>query len=227
VEHTTTIPRVRRRLRLVRGMAAGVVAVMLSAGCSSGSGSSSTPITTRPPDTLAPLTPVTSVTAATTATPPALATLPPVTPAPTTLPPPTLAPTTLPPTTLPPTLPPAPPAPTTTTALVKAGAVILVANASGVPGAALKLNTELRAAGFTTTGATNASGTETTLDVSKVYVLPGAEAVAQTVAAVMGGLVVAQMPVPAPITNATAALGEATVLVMLGKDFAGKKPPGL
>jgi hypothetical protein len=58
-------------------------------------------------------------------------------------------------------------------------------------------------------------------------VLPGAEAVAQTVAAVMGGLVVAQMPVPAPITNATAALGEATVLVMLGKDFAGKKPPGL
>jgi hypothetical protein len=208
VEHTTTIPRVRRRLRLVRGMAAGVVAVMLSAGCSSGSGSSSTPTTTRPPDTLAPLTPVTSVTAATTATPPALATLPPVTPAPTTLPPP-------------------PQAPTTHTALVKAGAVILVANASGVPGAALKLNTELRAAGFTTTGATNASGTETTLDVSKVYVLPGAEAVAQTVAAVMGGLVVAQMPVPAPITNATAALGEATVLVMLGKDFAGKKPPGL
>jgi hypothetical protein len=37
----------------------------------------------------------------------------------------------------------------------------------------------------------------------------------------------ARMPTPAPITDATAGLGEATVLIMLGRDLVGKTPPGL
>ena len=120
------------------------------------------------------------------------------------------------------------PAPTTTTVpLVTEGAVVLVANASNVPGGAGKLASALAAVGFHMAPSTNAGGNEERLDVTKIYFLPGGEAVAQSLAMVMGSVAVTRMPVPAPITGANANLADATVLIMLGKDLAGKKIPGL
>ena len=105
--------------------------------------------------------------------------------------------------------------------------MVLVANATNVPGAAGRLTAQLQAAGFQMMEATNAAGNEEFLDVTKVYVRPGGEVVAQSISLVMGGVALAAMPTPAWITGANAALGDATVLVMLGKDLAGKTPPGL
>lgn len=120
------------------------------------------------------------------------------------------------------------PAPTTTTVpLVTEGAVVLVANASNVPGGAGKLASALAAVGFHMAPSTNAGGNEERLDVTKIYFLPGGEAVAQSLAMVMGSVAVTRMPVPAPITGANVDLADATVLIMLGKDLAGKKIPGL
>ena len=120
------------------------------------------------------------------------------------------------------------PAPTTTTVpLVTEGAVVLVANASNVPGGAGKLASALAAVGFHMAPSTNAGGNEERLDVTKIYFLPGGEAVAQSLAMVMGIVAVTRMPVPAPITGANANLADATVLIMLGTDLAGKKIPGL
>lgn len=120
------------------------------------------------------------------------------------------------------------PAPTTTTVpLVTEGAVVLVANASNVPGGAGKLASALAAVGFHMAPSTNAGGNEERLDVTKIYFLPGGEAVAQSLAMVMGSVAVTRMPVPAPITGANVELADATVLIMLGKDLAGKKIPGL
>ena len=116
--------------------------------------------------------------------------------------------------------------PTTTTTIVTEGAIVLVANATDVPGAASRLGEQLRDRGFTVADATNAAGNEEKLDVSRIYFLPAGEAVARSVSILMLGLPVDPMPVPASIVGATAALGDATVLVMLGKDLAGKRFPG-
>ena len=62
------------------------------------------------------------------------------------------------------------------------------------------------------------------LDVSKVYFLPAGADVATSIGRVMGGIVVARMPVPVSITGGPAKLGEATVVVLLGKDLAKNKP---
>lgn len=110
---------------------------------------------------------------------------------------------------------------TTTIEVVVEGGVLKVANASGVDGAAGKLTLELAALGFQTREPTNAAGPDESLDVSKVYVKPGSEAVARSVAALMGGLEVLAMPSPAWIKGATDGLGDATVLVVLGHDLAG------
>src|SRR6185295_5910838 len=92
----------------------------------------------------------------TTATPPTTTTT-------TTAMPPTTTTTT---TTLPPTT------PSTTIPLITEGATIIVANASGVTGAAALLGQELGAAGFHVFDITNSAGVEERLDVSKVYFLP-------------------------------------------------------
>ena len=110
---------------------------------------------------------------------------------------------------------------TTTIEVVVEGGVLKVANASGMDGAAGKLTLELAALGFQTREPTNTAGPDESLDVSKVYVMPGSEAVARSVAALMGGLEVLAMPSPAWIKGATAGLGDATVLVVLGHDLAG------
>jgi hypothetical protein len=108
--------------------------------------------------------------------------------------------------------------------LITEGAVAIVSNASGVTGAAALLTQELTALGFHMGDATNAAGVEERLDVSKVYYLPAGADVATSIGRVMGGVAVTRMPVPVSITGGPARLGDATVVVMLGKDLANNKP---
>ena len=115
----------------------------------------------------------------------------------------------------------------TTLPLVLTGATVIVANASGVAQTAAQFSKSLGQVGFTMATPTNAGGAEATITVSKVYFLPGGEAVAASVARSMGGVAVAAMPTPVPIKNEAAGLGDATVLVMLGSDLAGKALPAL
>lgn len=114
---------------------------------------------------------------------------------------------------------------TTTIPLVTAGAVVKVANASGVPRAAAGLSTLLSGLGFTMAEPVNAAGWEEELEVTKVYARDEARAVAESVARMLGGVAIERMPTPAPIDGATAGLGEATVLVMLGADLGGEPLP--
>ena len=102
--------------------------------------------------------------------------------------------------------------------------MIIVANASRVTGAAALLTQELGALGFHLANPTNGAGIEEQLDVSKVYYLPAGADVATSVGRVMGNILVTRMPVPVWITGGPAKLGDATVVVMLGKDIAGNKP---
>lgn len=125
----------------------------------------------------------------------------------------TAAPTTS--TTLPPT--------TTTAPIVTKPGVVKVANASGVDGAAGVLTDEFKALGFDTRKATNGAGIDEDLKVSKIYVIAGSEAVAESISRLMGGIEVLPMTTPAWITGANENLADATVLVMLGHDLAGKK----
>ena len=71
---------------------------------------------------------------------------------------------------------------------------------------------------------TNAAGYEERLDVTKVYFLPAGANVAASIGRIMGNVLVTRMPVPVSIIGGPARLGEATVVVMLGKDLASKKP---
>ena len=114
---------------------------------------------------------------------------------------------------------------TTTIPLVTAGAVGKVANASGVPRAAAGLTTLLSGLGLVVAEPVNAAGWEEKLDVTKVYARDDSRAVAESVARMLGGVAIERMPTPAPIDGATAGLGEATVLVMLGADLAGQPLP--
>lgn len=115
---------------------------------------------------------------------------------------------------------------TTTIPLVTAGATVLVANAADVPGAAAKLTSELGALGFQMAEPTNADGLEERLEVSKVYYLAPGQAVAESIARVLGNVVVAPMPTPVSISGGPDQLGAATVVVMLGRDLAGADLPG-
>jgi hypothetical protein len=117
-------------------------------------------------------------------------------------------------TTLPPT--------TTTEPLVLTPGIVKVANASGVQNAATLVGNELAAKGFTLRDPTNGVAAYAKLKVSVIFVLPGSEAVAHSVSRLMGGIEVRPMTIPAWITDGTAGLGDATVLVMLGSDRAKK-----
>ncbi|MCE9620786.1 MAG: LytR C-terminal domain-containing protein [Actinomycetia bacterium] len=109
----------------------------------------------------------------------------------------------------------------TTLPLELAGGVVKVANATEVEEAAQQLTNELAGVGFAVAEATNSAGKDEELSTSKIYVKAGSEAVAQSVAYLMGGIEVLRMPTPAWIFGGTAALGDTTVLVMLGSDLAG------
>lgn len=130
--------------------------------------------------------------------------------------PPTTAETTTPPTT-------AAPSTTTTTVLVTQGATVVVANASSINGAAGRMSDVLAGAGFSTDAATNS--TEGTIAVSKVYFDPSnpdAEAVANSLKALLGGgaIEVLEMVFPPLIDGGD--LGEATILLAMGDDIADR-----
>jgi len=111
---------------------------------------------------------------------------------------------------------------TTEPPLVTVGASVVVANASGVPGSAGRMSTELAAAGFEMVEpATNA--TSSGLEESIVYYDPSVTAaidVAGSVARVMGDLAVEAVPTPVPVEGAS--LNGAGVVVMLGSNQADK-----
>ena len=118
-------------------------------------------------------------------------------------------------TTLPPT--------TTTEPLIVTGAVVKVANASGVGGAATLLTSQLTKKGFTVRDPTNALGAYSKLKTSVIFVLPGGDDVGHSVSRLMGGVAIRTMTIPAWITDGTVGLGDATVLVMIGNDRANRK----
>jgi hypothetical protein len=110
---------------------------------------------------------------------------------------------------------------TTEPPLVTEGATVVVANASGVPGSAGRMTTELATLGFVMAEATNS--TQTGLTASIVHYDPSiaaAQSVAESVARSMGGLTVEAVPTPPPIDGGS--LNGAGVLVLLGTDEADK-----
>ncbi|MEQ1872765.1 MAG: LytR C-terminal domain-containing protein [Ilumatobacteraceae bacterium] len=113
------------------------------------------------------------------------------------------------------------PFPTTTTLpLSTAGGVVKVANATDIDEAAQRLTDEFAALGFAVAEPTNGAGKDEELAVSKIYVKDGSEAIAASVSYLMGGVEMLRMTTPAWIFGGTAALGDTTVLVMLGSDLA-------
>ncbi len=118
-----------------------------------------------------------------------------------------------------------PPTTTTTLPIVTTGAIVKVANAAGVPGAAGRFTQILQGLGYPVENPTDAAGYEIRLDVSKVYYKPEAEKAAKRMARLMG-VEAFPMPTPVPILEANAALGDSTIVVMLGRDLADEPIPG-
>ena len=107
--------------------------------------------------------------------------------------------------------------------------LVLVANASGMKGAAANATTELQQVGFTTATPTDAFGAEKVIPTTKVYYVAGAEATAQSVAQVFSTAtsVITTALVPAPVPVKGASMGEAKVLLMVGTDLANKPLPAI
>jgi hypothetical protein len=97
---------------------------------------------------------------------------------------------------------------------------VQVANASKVAGSAGQLTTELQGRGYIVQPAVNSSEITPKQTATVVYYLAGSETAAAQVAAELGG--VATAPMPAPIPTESGGLGEASVLILLGTDVAGK-----
>jgi hypothetical protein len=114
--------------------------------------------------------------------------------------------------------------PVETLAPNRTGFKIVVANSSGVQGAAGQMTTALQAEQFVVSQPVNADPTVGKLTTTVVYYVPGFESAATMVADVLGGVQILPVPVPPPIEGGS--LGEAVVLVMLGTDLAGKLLPG-
>jgi LytR cell envelope-related transcriptional attenuator len=109
------------------------------------------------------------------------------------------------------TVPTTAPAPTTT-AVDKASFTVIVANASGTSGAAKRKGDAMKADGYQVAEpVTN----QTKSDTTTVFYLSGSEAAAQNVAAYLNISDIQPMPTPAPVD-----LGQAQVLVNLGRDIA-------
>jgi hypothetical protein len=106
-------------------------------------------------------------------------------------------------------------APTTTTAPLNSF-VVLVANASGTSGAAKRKSDAMKNDGFQMADpVTNSKKADTTT----IYYLSGYEAAAQRVAQYLNISDVQAMPSPPPVP-----LGQAQVLVNLGRDIASDQP---
>lgn len=101
------------------------------------------------------------------------------------------------------------------------GAKVLVANSSHANGAAGQLSTALQGNQFTMGTPTNGAAKEA---ATKIQYLTGdvaAQAVAQSVAKLMGVATVEPIPTPVQLADPTT-LADNTVLVLLGDDKAGK-----
>ncbi len=109
---------------------------------------------------------------------------------------------------------------TTTTTILLTAFKVQVANASKVAGSAGQLTVELQGRGYIVQPALNASDITPKQTTTVVYFLPGSEAAAAAVATELGG--VATAPMPTPVPTETGQLGEASVLILLGTDLAGK-----
>jgi len=114
-----------------------------------------------------------------------------------------------------------PPPTITLLPLALEGGVVRVANATEIEEAAQRLTNELGGLGFVVDLPTNSAGKDEVLTTSKIYVKAGSESVAESISYLMGDIEILRMPTPAWIFGGTAALGDTTVLVMLGSDLAG------
>lgn len=112
------------------------------------------------------------------------------------------------------------PVETTAVPIVPTAFKVQIANASKIAGSAGQLTVELQGRGFIVQPAINASEITPKQTTTVVYFLAGSEAAAAVIAAELGG--VATAPMPTPIPTETGKLGEASVLVLLGTDIAGK-----
>jgi hypothetical protein len=101
------------------------------------------------------------------------------------------------------------------------GAKVLVANSSHANGAAGQLSTALQGNQFTMGTPTNGAAKEAVTKIQYVSGDVAAQAVAQSVAALMGVATVEPMPTPVQLAD-PATLLDNTVLVLLGDDKAGK-----
>lgn len=131
----------------------------------------------------------------------------------------TVAPTVTTATTVAATLPPT----TTIPELVTAGATVIVANASGINGAAGRMTDALAIAGFSTGDATNSS--EGQLATTKVYFdsdNPDAEAVANSLRIVLGGGAIQVLPMGTPAPVESGEVGDASIVVAMGNDVSDK-----
>ncbi len=106
------------------------------------------------------------------------------------------------------------------TTLVKTAFKVQITNASGMSGTAGQLTTELQGRGYIVQQANNKSEITPKQTKTVVYYLLGSEAGAAAIANELGGVGIAAMP--APIPTESGKLGEASVLVLLGSDIAGK-----
>lgn len=100
---------------------------------------------------------------------------------------------------------------------------VQVANASKVSGSAGELTTQLQGRGFIVQPAMNSSEITPKQTATVVYFIAGSEDAAALIATTLGG--VATAPMPDPIPTESGAVGEATVLILLGTDIAGKPLP--
>ncbi len=110
----------------------------------------------------------------------------------------------------------------------RTGFKVKVANSSGVQGAAGQMTTALQGEQFVVTTPVNADPSVGRLSTTVVYYVPGFESAATMVADVLGGVQILPLPLPPPIdpNDDDGEIGEASVLVMLGSDLAGKLLPG-
>jgi hypothetical protein len=111
----------------------------------------------------------------------------------------------------------------TTTTLTTTGFTVVVANASGVSGSAKQMSTYLTSQGFEVAEPTNAASSYGQQSVTQVYYLTGFQAGAESVAISMGLDPTTVEPMPDNVPTETGSLGDASVLVMLGTDLAGKE----
>jgi hypothetical protein len=120
--------------------------------------------------------------------------------------------------------------PSTTTTVapidyVTDGAVVVVANASGINGAAGRLSERLAAVGFDMAEATNSADTVSNLATTQIYYDPAVEAalaVAESLRLALGGGDIEVLEVSIPALTESGELGEANVLVLMGDDVADK-----